>query len=245
VPHDPAPRPVATRPVVPAVPAPASTPPPWVEPTDPASEVVAEVDYGPDFEARFRPDWAAGEVTTHLPGKDTTVRRIPDPQDPDQKATLRAALDVIGGGTIEVTGNGPFFEDDLRMLGETRLIRAQPGFRPIVCVESPKLSVVRQQTAFVILENRALVLDGLDLIVDTNDLPRHQTALFLCRGGALTLRNCTLTVVNRRNFPLAIIQTGPADRPSRIRLEGTFVRGNVSSLVELQGGPSDVYDRCS
>ena len=81
----------------------------FVEPTDPVPELVAEPSFSAGMEASYRPDWAKDDVSSRLPGKFTSVRRVPDANEPDQKTSIRAALDVIGSGTIEIGDNGPYF----------------------------------------------------------------------------------------------------------------------------------------
>jgi len=209
------------------------------EPIDPAPEVVPEAEYAREVLARFRPDWAAADVPARLPGRLTTVRRVPDPADADQKPTLRAALDVVGGGTVEVADNGPFFESDLKVVGDARSLRARPGFRPVVCLQGSRLDGSKPP-GLVTLDGRALTLDGLDVVVDARALAPEQASVFYSRGGSLTLRNCTVTVVNRGGRSVSLVQAVPSDRPSKIRLERTLVRGGFASVVDISGGGSDV-----
>ena len=217
----------------------------WTEPGDPVPPSVPETSYGPEVEARFVPDWAREEVPDRLDGPFVTVRRVPAPDDPDAVPTLRRAFDVKGG-TVEIADDGPFLEDDLRVAGESRLIRARAGYRPIVRVEEPKIDFLKGRglTAVFILDGKRLILDGLDLIVNVPDLPLDRTALFLCKGADLTLRNCTITVLNPAGRPFTLFRTAPPDAPSdrasRIRLDGTFVRGTSRSAFDLSGSPAEV-----
>ena len=237
-------RPIPTAKGAPATPR-ATTPMAWTEPVDPVLPSVPETSYGPAVEARFVPEWAREEVPVRLDGPFVTVRRIPAPEDPDAVPTLRRALDVRGG-TVEIADDGPFVEDDLRVAGESRLIRARAGYRPIVRVEEPKIDFLKGRgiTAVFILDGKRLILDGLDLIVNVPDLPLDRTALFLCKGADLTLRNCTITILNPAGRPFTLLRTappeGPSDRVSRIRLDGTFVRGASRSAFDLSGGAAEI-----
>ena len=215
------------------------------EPIDGPPERAAEASYPAAVEARYRPDWAALAVPGRLPGKVTTLRRIPDPRDADQKPTLRAALDVLGGGTIEVADDGPFFEDDWRLVGDSRAIRARPGFRPLISLEGPRNEALKQQPALCVIEGRSLLLDGLDLVIDGKALGAKQSAVFLCKGGSLTLRNCSVTIVNRGGLPFSLVRAGPSEAVSRVLIERTFIRGALDSVVDLAGGPADVVLRGS
>ena len=42
--------------------------------------------------------------------------------------------------------------------------------------------------------------------MDLQDLPREHTALFYCKGGSLTLNNCTITIINPQNHPFSLIR---------------------------------------
>lgn len=211
----------------------------WVEPGDPVVPSLAGPDDDGPLDVGLLPDWARQRVPDRLGNRFVTVRRITDARDPAQTPSLRLALDVIGG-TVEVADNGPFFEDDLRVFGETRLVRAREGFRPIVAIESPQLDVVRAQPAVVLLDGKNLILDGLDLVVNVLNLPAHQNALFDCRGGSLTLRGCTITILNPRGTPFSLVRTGPSTRPAKIRVERTLVRGASYTAFDLRSGSAEV-----
>lgn len=214
-------------------------PPPWAEPTDPTPAAVADTDFGQGVESRFVPEWAAQPIPDRL-GALVPLRRLVAPNATNEKSNLRQGLEVIGTtATLELADNGPFWEDDLRVPGEARLVRARPGFRPIIAVEAPKLPVVREQPAVIVLEGKQLILDGLDLIVDVDELPRNQTALFECAGASLTLRDCTVTVLNPKGAPFSVVRTVPSARPSRVRLERSYVRGPRLTALELAGGTAD------
>ena len=87
---------------------------------------------------RFRPEWALQSVALRFAGKLLVVRRIFDAHEANTYPNVASALDVVGVGTIEIADNGPFFEDDLRVVGEARALRARAGFRPILCFESAR-----------------------------------------------------------------------------------------------------------
>lgn len=211
----------------------------WVEPDDPVAAVLPEPDYGPELEQQFVPAWARNRVPDRLGEHFFTVQRTVDPRDPNQKHALKPALEAAIGGTIEVADQGPFFEDDMRIRGDALLIRARDGYRPIVCIEPPQLDVVWEQQAVVILDGKNLVLKGLDLVVNVQRLPLAQTSLFLCRGGNLTLSDCTITIINPQRRPFALVRTASSPRPSHVRVEETLVRGAAFSALALNGGSID------
>ena len=66
---------------------------------------------------------------------------------------------------------------------------------------------MRQQPAVLVLKGKNLTLDGIDLIVDMRELSRTQTAIFLCTGANLTLRNCSITILNQTaGAPITLIR---------------------------------------
>ena len=151
------------------------------------------------------------------------------------------ALDSRIGGTVELADEGPFYEDDFRVAGESRLIRARRNCRAIVCIEGGRIEAVRQQPAVFVLDRKSLILDGIDFLVNVRELGSRQTALFSCSGANLTLRNCTITIKNPSHQPFALLRVQPAAvRTSRIRLERTLVRGWFSTGIEIAGASADV-----
>ena len=115
---------------------------------------------------RFLPEWARSAVPDRIDGPFVVVRRVVESSDAFTVPTLYMALDQKIGGTVEIADEGPFFNDDFRVAGETRLIRARPGYRPIVRVERSSSQAVRKQPAVFVLDRQNLILDGIDLVVD-------------------------------------------------------------------------------
>ncbi len=175
---------------------PSFTEPKWVEPADTEPSLTDGAGAGVPVGPRFLPDWARATVPDRIDGPFVVVRRVVDTPDPTTVSTLHTALDSVIGGTIELADEGPHFVDDLRVAGETRLIRARPGFRPIVRVEHSNLDAVRKQSAVFVLDRKNLTLVGIDLVVDVRDLSPEQKSLFSCSGTNLTLRDCSITILN-------------------------------------------------
>jgi eukaryotic-like serine/threonine-protein kinase len=211
-------------------------------PIEPEERIVSEPECTAEVEHRFLPAWAKATIPERLGTNYLTVRRVVDPSNAMQRNSLRSAFEV-SGGTIELVDNGPFGEDDLRLRGDARSIRAAAGLRPIIKIDAPKIATVVEQPAVIVLENEQPFLDGLDLILNVQDLPRSQNALFLCLGTTLSLRNRTLTVSNPNATPFTLVRS-QGGSPSRIRLETTLVRGAVLSLLDVpEGGVEFAADR--
>jgi serine/threonine-protein kinase len=215
-------------------------PPVWEEPEDPDDTRDNAKPYPPEVLARYLPDWALAPVPSRLEGRTTVLRRVVESRDQATVSTLRMALDETRG-TTEIADEGPFLINDFRVPGDKRLLRARPGFRPIIRIERPAVEAVRSQSAVIELKGKSLTLDSLDLILDVSRLPPAQDALFSCSGSSLTVRRCTITLVNPGNQPFTLVRAdGSSGRGSRLRFENTLVRGAFSSAFDLGGGSVDV-----
>jgi serine/threonine-protein kinase len=215
----------------------------WVEPQDAEPALPRPSPYTEATLKQYLPAWALLPVPPRVEGPVIQVRRVPGARSPSVVPTLRMALDETKG-MIEIADQGPLLVNDFRIPGEARSIRARDGFRPIIRVERPVLPVVRELPGVIVLNGKRLVLDSLDLIVNLRDLPAGQTSLFHCTGAELTVRNCTITLVNPGNQAFTLVRaSGSASRGSRVRFEKTLVRGLLSGGFELGGGAVDLAVR--
>lgn len=192
------------------------------------------------------PEWTRAGASVRPEDPQVVVRRVPDAADGLTEPSLNLALNRLNLGTVEVADVGPLAVDDLHMSGESRVIRARRGYRPILRILRSRLAPALEQSAFFLLKQKSLTIEGIDFIVDARDLSGNQTALFGCVGSNLTLRDCTITVLNGAGARFTLIrqEASPrqerAQRPSRIWLDRTLVRGRAFTLAELAGGPVDL-----
>jgi serine/threonine-protein kinase len=155
-------------------------------------------------------------------------------------SSLRLGLDVPKG-TVEIGDVGPFQIDDFRVPGDNRVIRARAGYRSVIQIDAPSLDVVRALPGVVTLNDRGLTLDSLDLVVNVHDLSLSQRVLFHLGGARLTLRNCTVTIVNPYKEPFTLLRSDDqAGRPSRVRIENCLIRGGVEWMFDLRRGPVEL-----
>ncbi len=197
-----------------------------------------ETAYPAEWETRLFPPPASKEPA--LPDHPKIeVRRVIEPGKLPQTSSLAYALG-LSGELVEIADTGPFFEDDCQVAGKSRLIRARPGIRPMIKIEMTSNEIVRERPAKFVLGGAKidhLVLEGIDLAVDVRDLPEHQRSLFLCQGASLTLRDCSLTILNAndatRGNRFAIFRVEDGAKPNRIVLERSTIRGPVRTLFDL------------
>jgi eukaryotic-like serine/threonine-protein kinase len=218
----------------------------WVEEQDSEASPIDTAGSLLESEARSKllPEWARAPVPDRISGPLVVVRRVADATDPTIFPTLHSALDGNIGGTVELADEGPLFINDFSLPGKSRLIRARPGYRPIVRIEQPKLVAVTEQSAVFPLKDKNLTLDGIDLIVNVRDLPSSLTALFSCAGANLTLKNCSITILDNpisSSFAFVRVTSSAAQsNPSRILLEKTLVRGGFASGLDLASGSTEL-----
>ncbi len=221
--------------------------PSWIEPTDPILAPPTEAAYPADVEAASLPDWARRPIASTVEGPAVTVRRVPVAADSSDVSSLRAALNN-GGGVVEIADNGPFFEDDFLDRAKVRMIRARPGYRPMIVVEPSATALVRDRGSVFTLDGSKLILEGIDLVVDAKSLPQSLTTLFSLKGAELTLNRCTVTVLDAPTHPLVFARIDePTDqRPvrwSQVRIEGSLVRGPAPSVFDMAGSGDLAIDR--
>ena len=218
-------------------------PRPGPSPLDVAATPPQEPSYDAEIESAYLPEWARRPVANPPEGPTVTLRRVPIASDASDVATLREALDR-NTGVIEIADDGPFFEDDLRLGSKARLIRARPGFRPMIVVGPSSTPVVRDRGAVLALDGARLTLQGVDLIVDARALPQALTTLFHLKGAELTLDRCTVTVINATQHPFTLVRVDePTDaRPNRastVRVERSLIRGPSPAVFDM-AGPGDL-----
>jgi serine/threonine-protein kinase len=192
------------------------------------------------------PEWTRVPAAARSEDPLVVVRRFADPADGSTRPTINSALNQASAGTVELADDGPLPVDDLYISGMARVIRARRGYRPIIrIVRSTRHVSSQDQSAFVLLDRQSLTLEGVDLVVDARELSTKQTALFGCSGSDLTLRDCSITVINPTGARFTVVRQDPPPRqeprrPSRIWLERTLVRGAGLTVADLSGGPVDL-----
>ncbi len=211
---------------------------------DPEPIPAPGVAYDPALVGEILPRWALEPIPTRIVGTVVTAARTPPVIDEAHSRGLRRAFEVIGG-TIEIADDGPFFEDDFRISGRDRLIRAAPGFRPAIKIDPPRLAFVRGLDAVCRLADSRLIVDGVDLVIDTADLPTRQNALFRCRDSEVVLRRCSITVINQASKDFAIFEVERGERSPRIRIEESLIRIGSGFGFDLRSAPAEVVVRNS
>ncbi|WP_435007463.1 serine/threonine-protein kinase [Tundrisphaera lichenicola] len=223
-----------------------------VEPTLPPKPVVVEIPNPPVVEREYPQEWMARFGPPSAPPEPPTsgrprilVRRLIEDGNELQFSSIATAFSRPEE-VIELAGRGPFFEDNCQVAGQSRLIRAQPGIRSIIKIEAATSSLVKDQPAKFVLGTpkiERLILEGIDFAVDLADLTDQQTSLFLCRGAELTLRDCSITLLNAsapRTAPFSIFRVEDGASANRIVLEKSTIRGPVHTLFDIAATRAEI-----
>lgn len=172
-----------------------------------------------------------------------TIQRLAESTGNSQITNLASALSRLTE-VVEIADEGPFYEDDLQIAGKSRVIRAKSGLRAIIKIEFTRQQFVQDQPAKFLLGATGvekLVLERLDLVADVRDLPLNQATLFLCRGVDLTLRDCSITIINAedRRSGYSVFRLEPGAKPNFVRLEKSLIRGPIQTLAQVEAGPAE------
>jgi serine/threonine-protein kinase len=180
-------------------------------------------------------------------GEPLRIARAVGPNARDAESSLERALEATRSSVIEITDVGPFYVEP-SALGRVRLIRAASGFRPMVVFT--RSSKKTPPSAALTLSNRPpLEIEGIDLVVDLAEIDDDQAALFECAAAGLTLRDCTVTVVGKRERPWSLVRVielaGRTDSPaSTLGFERTWIRGTMDSIVRCEAACDAAFDLC-
>jgi hypothetical protein len=170
---------------------------------------------------------------------------------------LARAVEKAGppGAVVEVRDNGPLFETGFTAAGKHLVVRAAPGYRPLVVWDLARaLAETRNpkpDIAFLSCEGGSLTLEGVDVVLlCPASLPENAVLTFLqARQADVTVRNCTFSVANKGKAGVTLVQmAGPVERggvvpvvhePTRCRVSTTYARGNTLTALDLRT-PGDV-----
>lgn len=177
----------------------------------------------------------------------TIVRRFKFPEESGTSSVANAL--TRPENTIEIADAGPVREDHFEMTGKEKTIRGKAGYRPILRIDSASSATNRDNVAKIMLSDEGteqLTLENIDLIVDVRDLPKNQTSIFQCRGAALNLLHCSITIVNGLDrVGFSLIETINGSKSNRIRVRDTLVRGSVPVLINVASDQCDIDIRRS
>jgi eukaryotic-like serine/threonine-protein kinase len=209
------------------------------------------------------PGWIADLWDPHLPAssrneaglKSITVGRVG--RDPAQVSSLTEAIARLPaeGGVIALRGPGPFLLPAQRISGRRHVIFAgelpqaaqtvgglansggSGDSRPAIVIVP---SATSKADSGLVANETSLTFYGVDVIAFADEF-RGESPLRLVdvRSGDLIVQKCSVTLVGARVAPTVAFSVsapaGTADRPARLLLDRTVVRGSELSALDADG----------
>jgi eukaryotic-like serine/threonine-protein kinase len=178
----------------------------------------------------------------------TTIKVGRAGKDPAQTSTLAEALARLpaDGGVIELRGPGPFLLPSQRIDKRRQVIftgnpasaksgGAMNAPRPLIVILPPPRSAGPKAASGLFASETSLTFYGVDLVAFADEF-RGEKPLRLVEvsAGDLAVQKCSLTMVGTRTAPTTafIVSSAPADRPPRLLLDRTVVRGGDLAAIE-------------
>jgi hypothetical protein len=177
-------------------------------------------------------------------GRVYRVRRLPGLEASTFPSVAEALARTPAGepAVIEIHDNGPLFEPAAPSLaGRSVVIRAGPGFRPLVAwdVDATPAGAAAAPRLFAV-DKGSLVLEDLDVVVKWGEATAKKApALLEIAGGTLTARGCTFSLAGTNVQGLTVVRLeGP--QPSGCRLSRCFARGGNMVALHLDNPGAEV-----
>jgi serine/threonine protein kinase len=192
--------------------------------------------------------WDPRGVTAPQGSTLTTIRVGRAGKDLAQASSLAEALARLPahGGVIELRGPGPFLLPSQRIDKRRQVIfagnpdSAKSGGgvsapRPLLVILPPPRSAGPKAASGLFASENSLTFDGVDLVAFADEFRgNNPLRLVEVSAGDLIVRKCSLTMVGTRVAPTTAftVSSAPADRPPRLMLDRTVVRGSELAAIE-------------
>src|SRR5262249_3084598 len=153
-------------------------------------------------------------------------------------AAAAAAAPKDAVTAIEVHDNGPLFEAGFRVSHRKLIVRAGPGYRPLLVWDTARAPEERARSAtaarpeapppaFLEVSNGDLTVEGCEVVTRWPEDPGpNRAAVFRVRDGELTVRACSVSLTGGPEEGAAaaqLVSARPAGGP--LRLERCYLRG--------------------
>ncbi|MEX1230572.1 MAG: protein kinase [Planctomycetaceae bacterium] len=203
---------------------------------------------------------APGRSTGPSPSENGTNTARPTNKGSQENAPLHVAESVPSlhaalmnlppeGGTIELTGSGPFFLPAIDLSGRKRIVlRAAENFTPIL-VFRPEADADETTASLIRVSGGSLNLVGLNFVLIAEQFPPNDALTMVeVNAGDLAMHDCSFTLMGSRPGPVSAIRlTGagnwkdrvPANQ-SRTLLNRVWIRGNALTGLTVDQPASDI-----
>jgi hypothetical protein len=181
------------------------------------------------------------------------VRRLAVPDESKSATTfetLAAACTAAAPGkvtVIEIHDNGPLHEAPLTIANRSLVLRAGPGYRPLIVWDVERsASAGGHAGVFLSLEGGDLTLGNLDLAVDWTERERGPACLVRVANGELLSWGSTFSVAGQHKAGVTLVRfEGAGPERKRCRLTRCVGRGDNITALDLRAPSAEVMlDNC-
>lgn len=182
------------------------------------------------------------------------VRRDARGSRPGQAGTIAQAIAMFKAAypgktvVVDLQDNGPLFESPIDLKNQSLILRAAPGYRPLVALDFESASA---GTRFLLsIDNGNLVLENVDLVLKVPEalVENDDVGLIRMRQGNMLVDGCTFSIAGRsRSGATAIRIDKPEEGAARYRswLRGSVFRGANIVAVDVRAPNSEIkVDNC-
>jgi hypothetical protein len=146
---------------------------------------------------------------------------------------------------IEIFDNGPLFERSIRVSDRSLVLRAGPGYRPLVIWDAAAAKDGDGPPTFLSVDGGSLTLGNLEVAAD---LPADAGPACLLRvaGGEALAWNSTFSAAGRPRGGLTLLRfEAGSEGVKRCRLNRCFARGLALTALDVRGPAAEVMlDNC-
>jgi serine/threonine-protein kinase len=181
------------------------------------------------------------------------VGRTLAPQEGKTFSSLAAACAAARPGQttiIEIHDNGPVFEVASTVAGGHLIVRAAPGFRPLLVWDVQRNLDGRgkakpEPLTFLDVRNGSLTLEGVEVVLKWPDAANVPATILQVQGGDLNVRDCTFSLAGKHRDGVRLARFSAGEKAGRCRFTRCHARGARLVALDTDAPAAEVlFDRC-
>jgi serine/threonine-protein kinase len=195
------------------------------------------------------------------PTVELIVGRLPPDSSGKICRSLAAACKAIppgGTGIIELRDNGPFFDIPVSLVDRSLILRAAPGYRPLLVWDVQRALQERRRSAdgqetgsadssvFLDVKHGNLTVQDIHIAFKWPNAPSENAAVMRVEDGDLTVRGCTFSVAGKPRDGVTLARfTATKPQSGRCRFERCYARGAKMSVLDMNApGAHVLFENC-
>jgi serine/threonine-protein kinase len=182
------------------------------------------------------------------------VSRLPRDGGHASLAQAFAAAPADRPAVIEVRDNGPLFVTPAAAVGRHLTVRAAKGYRPLLVWDIARSLEDRERArepvgtdglALFAVQGGSLSLEGLDVVLRSDDGATGPLALLQATDGDLTATGCTFSAVGRPRGGVMLARMRGSGKGGRCRFTRCYARGSGLTALDTElPGTEALFDGC-